>query len=345
MNGKNNAHSRSRWIVPVAIVLLLVAPVAALLHYMTAMPGTSFHGFLKTPTSPERELAARMRKHVAAIASTEHNVEHLSELEQVATYIEETLRGMGYSVKRQNFDSKAGKVRNLEVSIRSKNQMRPDHPVVVLGAHYDSVLGTVGANDNGSGTAAVLELARLLKDLEGLTDSELVLVLYTNEEPPYFKTEQMGSRVHAAEMTARKKNVVGMVSVETIGCYSDASGSQHYPFPFGMLYPDKGNFIAFVGDIGARSFTRRLIAAFRSHTEFPSEGVAAPDFVPGIDWSDHWSYRQEGYPALMITDTAPNRYMHYHTSSDTIDKIDFERMARVVGGIEAMMRDIANDPY
>jgi hypothetical protein len=335
-----------RWIVApiVVIVAISAAAIGLALYLVTAMPGSSYEGALKALTPTEQDLAVRMKQHVAAIASVEHNVDHYQELESAAQYIEKILSGYGYAVKRQTFDSKAGKVRNLEISIPSKNQQQPGHPIVVVGAHYDSAEGATGANDNGSGTAAVIELARLLKDLDGSMEVELILVLYVNEEPPYFKTEQMGSRVHAAEMKARGKNVVAMVSLETMGSYSDKKGSQHYPPPFSSLYPDQGNFIAFVGDTGSRTLIRNFIGSFREHASFPSEGVAAPSVIPGIDWSDHWSYRQEGYPALMLTDTAPNRYMYYHTPEDTIDKIDFDRMARVVKGVEAVIRHFVNNP-
>jgi hypothetical protein len=332
-----------------AILIFLIAAMCfavagTVLYRITGMPGISYHGDFANPTPEEKDLAIRMRQHITAIALAEHNVEHYPELEMAAQYIERTLSSYGYTVRQQNFESKAGKVRNLEVSLRSKHQKQPGHPIVVIGAHYDSAEGTPGANDNGSGTAAVIELARLLKDLDGLIESELILVLYANEEPPYFKTEQMGSRVHAAEMNARGKNVVAMVSLETLGYYSDKEGSQQYPFPFSLLYPNVGNFIGFVGDTGSRPLVRCLIGLFRTHSSFPSEGIAAPGFIPGIDWSDHWAYRQEGYPALMLTDTAPNRYMYYHTPEDTIDKIDFARTARVVKGVEIVMRNFVNNP-
>lgn len=328
----------------IATIAICGALICAVLYRITAMPGSSYQGIFSNLTPEEIDLALRMRKHVTTIATTEHNVDHFPEMETAAQYLEKILSGYGYTVKRQNFESKAGKVRNLEVSLRSKHQQQPGHSMVVVGAHYDSAEGTPGANDNGSGTAALLELARLLKDLDGSLESELVLVLYANEEPPYFKTEQMGSRVHAAEMKARGKNIVAMISLETIGHYSDKDGSQQYPFPFSLLYPSKGNFIGFVGEAGSRPLIRHLIGLFRKHGSFPSEGIAAPGFIPGIDWSDHWAYTQEGYPALMLTDTAPNRYTHYHTPEDTVDKIDFSRMARVVKGVELVIRHFVTNP-
>jgi Zn-dependent M28 family amino/carboxypeptidase len=151
----------------------------------------------------------------------------------------------------------------------------------------------------------------------------------------------MGSLLHAGDMYARGENVAAMLSLETIGYYSDAKGSQRYPPPLDALYPDTGNFIAFVGDLGTRELVRNALASFRRHARFPSEGLAAPASIPGVDWSDHWAYREHGYPAIMITDTALYRYPHYHTAQDTADKIDYALLARVVRGIELVVRDLA----
>lgn len=323
--------------------ILLLAAAAGLLIYMTAMPGSSQRAPLLPLTAEERALSALLKRHVVKLASEEHNVAHYAKLEQAAQYIEDTLTGYGYKVKRQSYDSKAGPVRNLEVSIANTPSGKPKQ-VIVVGAHYDSVEGAPGANDNGTGSAGVIELARLLKDFKPAEGTELKLVLYVNEEPPYFKTTQMGSWVHASDLHARGENVVAMLSLETMGYYSEEKGSQRYPFPFNMLYPDTGNFIGFVGTLESRALVHRTVASFRKNAAFPSEGVAAPAFIPGIDWSDHWSYREFGYPGLMITDTAPFRHMQYHTEEDTVDKIDFDRLARVIKGIEKVTRELAQAP-
>jgi Zn-dependent M28 family amino/carboxypeptidase len=213
--------------------------------------------------------------------------------------------------------------------------------VVVVGAHYDSALGTPGANDNGSGVAAVLELARLLRDLGRAGGKRIRLVLFVNEEPPYFRTEDMGSLHYARALAERHERVVAMYSLETIGYYSSEPGSQHYPAPFSLLYPDTGDFIAFVGTLESRALVWETVRSFRSHTAFPSIGGVAPAAVPGIDWSDHWAFRQHGFPAMMVTDTAPYRYPYYHRPSDTPDKVDVESLARIVKGMERVIRDTA----
>ena len=282
-------------------------------------------------------MATNLRRHVEAIASREHNVFKPAEFEASAQYIEKAFADMGYAVAAQRFQSGPAEVRNIEVEMAG--QGRHDE-IIVIGAHYDSVIGSPGANDNGSGVAAVIELARLLR--KARPARTLRFVAFANEEQPFFKTEEMGSRFYARRSQQRRDNIVAMLSLETIGYYSDRPGSQRYPFPLGFFYPSAGNFIAFVSNLASRPLLHKALAAFRRHAEFPSEGVAAPAFIPGVDWSDHWSFWKEGSPALMVTDTAPYRYPHYHTVQDTPDKVDYERLARVVAGLHLMLRDLAH---
>jgi Zn-dependent M28 family amino/carboxypeptidase len=200
-----------------------------------------------------------------------------------------------------------------------------------VGAHNYPARGPPGPNDNATGVAAVFEIARALKDAH--LPRTIRYVAFVNEEPPFFQTELMGSAVYAKACKARGEKIVAMITPETIGYYSDAKGSQHYPMMLGLFYPRVGNFIAFVGESGSQDLVARCVASFRGHTQFPSEGGAAPSWIEGVGWSDHWSFQREGYPALMVTDTAPFRYKHYHTPQDTPDKIDYDRTARVVAGL------------
>nr|WP_294810350.1 M28 family peptidase [uncultured Sphingomonas sp.] len=314
------------------VLALFVTPVLAL-FWMTAVPGKSWSGPLPPLSATETDLAKRLRGHVEAIAREPHNAGHPEALERSARYIESTLRGFGYQIYAQPFDD--GHARNIEVSLVPDDE---PGPALVIGAHYDSAFTAPGANDNGSGVAALLELARMLADLQGQISSPIHLVFFANEEPPFFKTDRMGSVVYANRLKASGEQVRGMLSLETLGYYSDRPGSQHYPFPLGLLYPDTGNFVAFVGTVSSRSFVRKAVGNFRAVGQFPSEGGTAPSVVQGIDWSDHWAFEQIGVPALMITDTAPFRYPHYHTREDTPDKIDYARLARVTAAIEKMLR-------
>jgi Peptidase family M28 len=327
------------WLTAGIAVLVLVAAGYGALHYMTGMPGKSHGGALPPLTAEEASLAASLGRHVATIAAREHNVAHHGELEQVARHIEATLASFGYAVGRQEYSVSGRPVRNIDAVIEPPAD-NADPDVIVVGAHYDSAVGTPGANDNGSGAAAVIELARLLRDLDGKSRKRIRFVLFVNEEPPYFMTEAMGSLRYARGLAERREKVVAMYSLETIGFYSSEPGSQHYPAPFGLLYPDRGDFIAFVGMLGSRPLLQETIRSFRAHTAFPSIGGVAPGFVPGIAWSDHWAFAEQGFQALMITDTAPFRYPHYHQPSDTPDKVDSEKLARVVKGIERVIRDL-----
>ncbi|HEX8613246.1 MAG TPA: M28 family peptidase [Telluria sp.] len=283
--------------------------------------------------APLPDLPTRLATHVRAIASSEHNTGTPAALEKAALYLEATLAAQGYAVRRDEYVYDGHKVRNLEVSIANTATGKQPERVYIVGAHYDSAPGTPGANDNGSGTAAVLELARMLKGVVPAPGNELRFVLFVNEEPPYFGGPGMGSRHHARALKASGQNVKAALILETIGYYSDAKNSQSYPPGISAFYPNQGNFITFVGTLGSAGLVRRTVSAFREASTFPAEALAAPSFVKGVTWSDHTSYNLEGYEALMITDTAIMRYPHYHTSADTPDKLDYASMAKVVEGL------------
>jgi Zn-dependent M28 family amino/carboxypeptidase len=185
----------------------------------------------------------------------------------------------------------------------------------------------------------MLELARLLAGQR--LPRTVRFVAFANEEAPFFSTAGMGSWQYARQAHARGERIVAMLSLETLGYYSDTVGSQRYPFPFGLFYPRVGNFIGFVGNTASRHLVRRSIASFRQHAAFPSQGTAAPGWLTGVGWSDHWAFWQHGYAAMMITDTALFRYAPYHTPTDTPDKIDYASMARVVAGLASVVTDLA----
>jgi hypothetical protein len=297
---------------------------------MIRMPGRSFGG-LPPPFLPAEEALAReLKKHVEVLASRigPRNYAAYAQLVAAATYIDASFRQAGFpEVIHESYDVEGKTYTNVCVEIAGKSSTE----IVIVGGHYDSVVGCPGANDNASGTAAVLALARLFAT--STPARTLRFIAFTNEEPPHFQTNAMGSRVCARNCRARGENVIAMLSLETIGFFSDAEGSQSYPPPFSLFYPSKGNFIGFVGNVSSGELVRRAIGTFRERTPFPSEGAALPAIVPGIGWSDQWSFWQERYPAIMITDTAPFRYPHYHAASDTPDKIDYLRCGRVVYGL------------
>jgi hypothetical protein len=327
----------------VTFALLLALPVllaGGALYYMLGVPGRSYDGPLPPMSADETALVPLLLRHIERVAELPHNIAHYDELETSAGYIEAALAGYGYAVNRQEFVVDGRTVRNIEVVIEPRDDV-PSPQTVVVGAHYDSAGDAPGANDNATGTAAVIELARLLGDLRGKATRRIRLVLFVNEEQPYAMTSDMGSARYADALGRRKEDVAAMYSLETLGFYSDAPGSQRYPKPFSLFFPNRGDFVAFVGMLDARPLLRQAIGSFRAHAKFPSIGGVAPERIPGIAWSDHWAFAQRGIPAIMITDTAPFRYPYYHRPTDTADKVDMHRLARVVKGIEAVIRDAA----
>ena len=320
------------------LLVLLIAGLAAAYWYTLSLPGEPYAGPPPPVTAAEQDLAQRLRRHVVAIASEPHNVAHYAALEKSAAYIEGELKALGYTPQAQVYDIDDKPVRNISVEL-SPPEATAETPSLVIGAHYDSFGPAPGANDNGSGSAAVLELARLLKDVP-IKDKRLRLVLFVNEEPPYDRTPDMGSWRYAKSLHEKGERVAGMLSLETLGCFSDKPGTQEYPPPFGLFFPNTANFIAFVALPGSRSFLHEVVASFRAHTKLPTIGGTAPDQVAGIGWSDHWSFWRLGYPAVMVTDTALFRYRHYHLPTDTPDKVDYEKLARITLGLEQTVRDL-----
>jgi len=331
-------HGARQWFSALARLIVLALVLGSAMFSFIRMPGSSFSGPLPSLTRPEQQTAQLLRNHVRTLALDigPRNIRRPSSMSRTVEYLEKVLADLGYTVRQQEFSAYNVTVVNLEIEIAGS--LQPEE-IVVIGAHYDTVSGCPGANDNGSGVAALLEMARLFADTRPLRTVRLVA--FANEEPPFFRSKNMGSRHYAARSHRRQETVVAMLSLETIGYYRDEPGSQQYPFPFSLFYPDTADFIGFVGNVRSRRLVRQAIGSFRRHTRFPSQGIAVPSFIPGIGWSDHWSFWQEGYPAIMVTDTAFYRYSPYHTPADTPEKLDYERMARVVTGLARTILDLA----
>lgn len=321
--------------VAVLALAALMAGGSGYFYWATSVPGESYSGGLPALSEREMRVSGVLRADVTAIASSPHNLGHAAALEASAQLIERELGTAGFQIERQYLDGPEQLTRNIEVVVASAS---PGAETLVVGAHYDSAFDAPGANDNGSGTAALLALARDLAPLSGKSKVRLRLVFFVNEEPPYFKTNQMGSLAYAEALSRKTETVRGMLSLETMGYFRDEPGSQNYPFPLSMRYPDTGNFIAFVATTSSRDFLRQTVSDFRKVARFPSVGGSAPGVVTGIDWSDHWAFEQYGMPGLMVTDTAPFRYPHYHRVTDTPDKIDYDRLARVTCALSDMLR-------
>ena len=321
------------------ILLLFAVPALVAWWSMIRMPGMSFHGSPPPLTSEELTLRDELKADVQKLAGEigERNVEHYSQLVAAADFIAQSFSQSGLVPRRDGYEVSGKLCENIELEIPGASQ-----EIFVIGAHYDSVVGSPGANDNGSGVAALLALTRRFVG-KSTPRQTLRFVAFANEEPGYFQTQEMGSWVYANRCQARGDKIAGMISLETVGYFSDAPDSQKYPmFGLKLFYPSAGNFIGFVGNFSSRELLRGALGTFRRRATLPSEGAALPASVPGVGWSDHWAFWQHGYPAIMITDTAPFRYPHYHARSDTPEKLDYDAMARLVAGLEDVVDDLAN---
>jgi len=276
--------------------------------------------------------AAALERHVHALAVTFHprSVDNLPNLERAADYVLEQLRATGAETAEQMVAADGKQFRNLIAQFGPR-----DGPLIVIGAHYDSCGDTPGADDNASGVAGLIELARLLA--QNPPKHAVELVAYTLEEPPYFRTDSMGSVWHARELKRVNREVRLMLSLEMIGFYRDAPKSQAYPLSsLKLLFPDQGNFIGIVAPLGDFTATRRVKGLFLGASDLPVVSINAPRSLQGVDFSDHASYWRFDMPAMMITDTSFFRNRNYHEATDTPETLDYARMAKVVRAVHAV---------
>ena len=310
-------------------------------HTISALPilATGLMASAQAPAPPS--LDVRLARHVHQVASVEHNTSKPATLEDAATYIETTLAALGYSVKRQQYAYVGHMVRNLEVSLINSAGKKPPERIFIVGAHVDCAPGAPGANDNGSSTAAVLELARMLRGIHLGQGTELKFVFFVNQEPSYFSGAGVSRWQHATDLHQRGQPGAAALILETPGSPSQAKGRQPPPPGLEKIYPNQGNFIAFVGTQASSEMVRKALAAFKAASPFAAEGLAAASYVEGVTWSGQPSYNRYGYPAIMVTDTAFLRYPYYHTGQDTPAKLDYASMARVVEGLAKVIEAIA----
>ena len=306
---------------------------------MIWMPGRSFRGIPALLDEAESQLRESLQQDLRRLAQEigERNLsQRYPQLIKAAEFIEQSLKDAGYEVRRQEITVYGKVVWNIDAQCTG-NAL--PHEIIVVGAHYDTVPGSPGANDNGSAVVANLALARAFAGK--MCRRTVRFAFFVNEEMPYYMTDGMGSLRDAQRCRDNGENVVGMISLETIGCYFDEPLTQRYPIALlRHLYPTTGNFVAVVGNLRSRRLVHRVIGGLR-RAQFPSEGMAAPQWLKDIFRSDHAAFWRCGYPALMITDTANFRYPHYHTSEDTIDKINYAALARVVTGLTECLVELA----
>ena len=312
------------WVLAALSVVLLVAVIAL----TNPVKARSFESGISAD-------ASRLRSDVEALTGLPgfRCFERPDDLDRAAEWVRSALEESGLPVEEQVFGVGEESFRNFIARYGPAGA-----PILVVGAHYDVCGEQPGADDNASSVAGLLELARLLGRHQPEMNHRIELALWPLEEPPNFRTESMGSAVHASSLARRNADVRGMICLEMIGYFSDEPGSQEYPAPgMGLLYPSRGNFISVVGNGSSWWFTRRVKARMAGATELPVRSINAPAAVPGVDLSDHLNFWRHGWNAVMITDTAFFRNLNYHEVTDTPDTLDYERLAHVVTGVYAAM--------
>jgi Zn-dependent M28 family amino/carboxypeptidase len=330
---QSQAERRRRIIKLMLLIVLIILVLLIAVWFWMTQPLLS----RATPNSARTVDPSRLEAHVRKL-STEfgpRDFSHPENLDQVAAYIKNELSQTGAFVSDQVYRVRAKSYRNVIAHFGPETEER-----IIVGAHYDTAGPLPGADDNASGVAGLIELARLL-DRQQLK-VRVELVAFCTEEPPYFGTIGMGSYVHAESLRQQNVRVRAMFSLEMIGYFSDAPNSQHFPIGvLSALYPSTGNYIAVVGRLSDGLLVRRTKAALRNAAPLPVYSINAPQFIPGVDFSDQRNYWHAGYSAVMITDTAFYRNRNYHTAEDTAEKLDYKRMAMVVEGVDAIVMDLS----
>ncbi len=332
MNNETKRRPLRKWLV-IANLVLWSGVVIALLLITQPMSSPMLNPQAQLIVSPDR-----LKTHVQMLSETfaPRDYTNTDNLDRAADYIKREFEHAQGRVSEQPYKANGKSYRNV-IALFGKDA----NERIVIGAHYDTYGPLPGADDNASGVAGLIELAQLLGKTE--LPMQVELVAYTLEEPPFFRTEAMGSAVHAAALKQQEVAVRAMFSLEMIGYFSDEPDSQKFPNPIlKLFYPPQGNFITVVGNFGQIGLVRKVKRAMRSTTLLPVHSITAPGWLPGIDFSDHLKYWQQGYPAVMITDTSFYRNKNYHTAQDTLEKLDYNRMAKVVQAIHATILELSH---
>ncbi|WP_447979420.1 M28 family peptidase [Candidatus Nitrospira bockiana] len=290
------------------------------------------------PVFWDYRLAETLEADVRALAGEigERNTVRFHNLDRAAAFITGSLESIGLAVRPQTYEVDGHCCQNIQAELPGAGDAED---IIVIGAHYDSIRGGPGADDNASGVAALLGLARAFA---GTRLSRTVrFVAFVNEERPYLRTRAMGSVVYASQCRQRREQVIGMLSLETLGYYPGYDRPQSDPLPARLLRPVQGSFVALVSNLASRRLLHVAAHTFRRASEFPVRAFVLPGFLPGVKSSDHWSFWQQGYPAIMVTDTAPLRYPFYHTAHDTPDKLSYRALAQVVIGLRHVITRLA----
>lgn len=326
-----------RWIA-VILVMITVYVVVEWLRFRSAVAIPELAAAADVQPLPENVMSpATLEAHVRMLAETigERNTFHPEALERAAAYVESSLQGLYPGLIRETFEANKMTVANL---VFAKPGSDASLPTILIGAHYDSAPGTPGADDNASGVAGLIELARYFAQRP--TRHPLRFVAFVNEEPPYFGSHLMGSYVHAQKAYDRKEKIALMVALEMIGYFRDEA-IQEYPSPvLHLLYPRTGNFIGIVGNEPSRRVTETFAGLMKKVSKVDVQMLVAPESLTGVDLSDHRSFWERGYPSLMVTDTAFFRNRHYHKASDLPKTLNYDSMSKVVLALAAAIEAV-----
>jgi len=320
------------------IILLFAAYMIYAIVKIRFAPSIVTPGQASAVSGDSRQLYSHVEHLSVRIGS--RSIYEYSKLEETKRYVVSCLESFGYTPELQKYSYDGQVFSNVIVSIEGKTH--PDE-MVIIGAHYDTVFGTPGADDNASAVAMLLEMSRILKVFSpGRT---IRLVFFVLEEPPAFRTQHMGSYVYAKEAKAKNENIKAMICLEMLGYYTDKKGGQTFPLPLmNLMYSSTPDFIAVVGNLTSRNLVDAVRTSLTQRSSVPVETLSTVSFIPGVDFSDHWSFWKMGYPAVMITDTAFYRNPNYHTERDTIDTLDFNRMTELLKGLLQVACDLSISP-
>ena len=325
--------SKKRSIALFSIFSIIPTTIALIAAWLLTiwMPSASFSGTPPLFTPAEESLKIALIQTLQNLESIgPRNDQNPGSLAKTIAFLAPTFADVqSYLINEKQYENRIAEIKGSE------------HPeqIILISAHYDTVPGSPGADDDGTGIAAITELAKRFGQTKPART--LRFVAFTNEEQPFAGTDTMGSRVYAKQVADRKEKILGMFSLEMLGYYSDRPNSQQYPVPVNGVYPDQGNFIGFISNLKSRELLKTSLLVFRQTATVPSEGIALPEAIGAIGRSDHASFWKYGYPALMVTDTANFRTPYYHTPQDTVETLDVDRLTRVVLGLEQVIAGLA----
>ncbi|SEP17131.1 M20/M25/M40 family metallo-hydrolase [Aquisalimonas asiatica] len=327
------------WRVVLLVVLVATVSTGAVL-WSTWMPGESVRGPLAAPDGETSALASVLEADVRALAEEigERNMHTDGSMAATVDWLEQRLGAMGVTPERHVYVLQGGRwagERAVNVVAEVPGTRAADE-VVIVGAHYDTVPGSPGANDNASGVAVLLALAAWTR--ENPQARTVRFIAFANEEQPFHQTRDMGSEAYVRDADETGDAIAAMMALDGLGYYSTEPGSQHYPYDWiRWFYPERGDFIGFVTRTRDANLVRQAVGAFRRDATIPSEGAALPAIVPGIGWSDHRPFWDAGHAAFLVTDTLPFRDPQYHRRGDTPERLDYDRLARVAIGLRGVV--------